>query len=121
MFGSIGGPEIIFIFILALLLFGPRKLPEIGRTVGRTLAEFKKATNEFTANLDREVEIDKIRETQGALKAVSQEVAGATRDLSDLGRILPGEARVSRAAENPDNPEPPTPPSPADAARTRES
>ena len=64
MFGSIGGAELLLIFVLALLLFGPRKLPEIGKTVGKTLAEFKRATNDFKSSLEREVEMEKLREVR---------------------------------------------------------
>ena len=54
MFGSLGVPEIIFLLVLALLVFGPRKLPEIGRTLGRGLAEFRKASNELRRTLNTE-------------------------------------------------------------------
>ena len=47
MFGSIGMPELIVIFVIALIIFGPRKLPELGRSLGKSLAEFKKASNEL--------------------------------------------------------------------------
>ena len=69
MFGSIGGPEILLIFVLGLLLFGPRKLPEIGRTLGKTLAEFRRATSEFTASLEREVALEKRKEDEPNLAA----------------------------------------------------
>jgi Tat protein translocase TatB subunit len=62
-FGSIGGPEVILLFIVALLLFGPRRLPEIGRTLGKAVADFKRATNEFKMNLEREVQLDQIKDT----------------------------------------------------------
>lgn len=52
MFGPLGVPEIIFLLVLALLIFGPRKLPEIGRTLGRGLAEFRKASNELRRSLN---------------------------------------------------------------------
>ena len=59
MFGSLGGPEIVFIFVLALLLFGPRRLPEIGRTFGRTLADLRRATHEFRSTLEREIDVER--------------------------------------------------------------
>ena len=52
---TIGTPEMIFIFLLALLLFGPKKLPEIGRTVGKALTEFRRASSELKATFDREM------------------------------------------------------------------
>jgi sec-independent protein translocase protein TatB len=47
--------EMLFIVVLALLIFGPRRLPEIGRQLGKALAEFKRAKNEFTAQIEDEV------------------------------------------------------------------
>ena len=55
MFGTLGTQEILVIFILALLLFGPKKLPEIGRTVGKALTEFRRASNDLKATFDREM------------------------------------------------------------------
>jgi TatA/E family protein of Tat protein translocase len=52
---SLGFPEMMFIFILALILFGPKKLPEIGRQVGRGLSEFKRASREFQMQIEDEV------------------------------------------------------------------
>jgi TatA/E family protein of Tat protein translocase len=52
---NLGFPEMIFLFILALLIFGPKKLPEIGRQVGRALAEFKRASNEFRSQIESEI------------------------------------------------------------------
>ncbi|HZN54903.1 MAG TPA: twin-arginine translocase TatA/TatE family subunit [Candidatus Polarisedimenticolaceae bacterium] len=70
MFGSLGGPEVIFLFILALLLFGPRRLPEIGRTLGKTMADFRRATTDFKINLEREVELESVKEAARAVEAV---------------------------------------------------
>ncbi len=53
--GSLGMPEMVFIFILALLLFGPKKLPELGRTLGKAMTEFRRASNELKATFDREM------------------------------------------------------------------
>jgi len=55
MIGTLGTPEMIFIFLLALVLFGPKELPEIGRKVGRALTEFRRASNELKTTFDREL------------------------------------------------------------------
>ena len=55
MLGSIGMPELILIFIVALIVFGPKKLPEIGKSLGRGLAEFKKASDELRQNIQNEI------------------------------------------------------------------
>jgi len=63
MFGTLGGPELFLIFVVALIVFGPRKLPEIGRSLGKMMAEFRKASNEFRSTIESEVEAEKIRES----------------------------------------------------------
>src|SRR6476661_1635880 len=55
MFGTLGMQEMIVIFLLALLLFGPKKLPELGRTIGKAITEFRRASTELKATLDREM------------------------------------------------------------------
>src|SRR5712691_5288307 len=52
---NLGFPEMIFLFLFALILFGPKKLPEIGRQIGRALNEFKRASNEFKAQIETEI------------------------------------------------------------------
>jgi sec-independent protein translocase protein TatA len=69
MFGSIGMPELIVIFVIALILFGPRKLPELGRSLGRSLNEFKRASNELRNSLEEEVRLDEQREAQAKARA----------------------------------------------------
>jgi TatA/E family protein of Tat protein translocase len=58
MFGSIGMPELIIIFVIALIIFGPRKLPELGKSLGRSLSEFKRASNELRNTLDEEIRLE---------------------------------------------------------------
>jgi TatA/E family protein of Tat protein translocase len=55
MFGSIGGPELLLIFVIALLIFGPKKLSELGRTLGKGVGEFRKAASDLRETLDAEV------------------------------------------------------------------
>ncbi len=70
--GPLGIPELIFIFVLALLIFGPKKLPELGRTFGKSMAEFRRASNDLRNTFQREMDtID--RENQD-LKDVAHEV-----------------------------------------------
>lgn len=61
MFGSIGMPELIIIFVIALIIFGPRKLPELGRSLGKSLAEFKRASNELKSTLEEEIRLEERR------------------------------------------------------------
>jgi sec-independent protein translocase protein TatA len=78
MFGSIGMPELIIIFVIALIIFGPRKLPELGRSLGKSLAEFKRASNELKSTLEEEIRLEEQRTTFEASKAANTAQAGAT-------------------------------------------
>ena len=69
MFGSIGMPELIIIFVIALIIFGPRKLPELGKSLGRSLNEFKKASNDLQNTLEQEIKLEEQKETAAARKA----------------------------------------------------
>lgn len=73
--GPLGVPETIFIFVLALLIFGPKKLPELGRTIGKAMTEFRRASSELKATFDREMNAI---EREADLKSVTQEYNGET-------------------------------------------
>lgn len=62
MFGTLGGPELFLIMVVALIVFGPRKLPEIGKSIGKMMGEFRRASNEFRRTIEDEVEAEKLRE-----------------------------------------------------------
>ncbi len=64
MFGSIGMSELVVIFVIALVVFGPRRLPEIGRQLGRTMNEFKRASRDLQQTLEEEVRAAEAREQQ---------------------------------------------------------
>ncbi len=81
MFGSIGMPELIIILTLALIIFGPRKLPELGRSLGKSLGEFKRASNELRNTLDEEIRIED--ERTSAQKAATPQRPADTAPVSD--------------------------------------
>ena len=84
MFGSIGGPELIIIFVVALLIFGPRKLPDLGRAIGRGMAEFRKAASDLRQTLDTEVARDESSRA-GATTGKAEKEIGAGDD-ADAGK-----------------------------------
>ncbi len=103
--GNVGVPELIFIFILALLVFGPRKLPELGRTLGKALAEFRRASAEMRGALEQEMrELE--RHAQEVESKAREAVAPLTEPLLPDGGIGSGTIDPRRDA----------PPAPAAAA-----
>jgi sec-independent protein translocase protein TatB len=113
---NLGMSEMLFIFLLALIIFGPKKLPQVGREIGKVLNEFKRASNEFKNQLETEIDqIDfKERETTGEKRAADVE-AGQNRILP------PSEPTVASSyGEPPSAPAaaPATPPA-AEATSTR--
>ncbi|MEO8097750.1 MAG: TatA/E family twin arginine-targeting protein translocase [Acidobacteriota bacterium] len=85
---TLGVPEMAVIFILALVLFGPKKLPELGRTIGKAMTEFRRASNDLKATFDREMQ---------SLERENQEIQSSTRktvrEIADQVSydIMPGE------------------------------
>jgi sec-independent protein translocase protein TatA len=88
MFGSIGMPELIIIFVIALIVFGPRKLPELGRSLGKSLAEFKKASNELRSTLEEEIHLEEQRSALEASKAAAAQ-ASTTAPLPRVEEPVP--------------------------------
>ncbi|MEJ9232028.1 twin-arginine translocase TatA/TatE family subunit [Peribacillus butanolivorans] len=69
MLSNIGIPGLVIVLVIALIIFGPSKLPEIGRAFGRTLSEFKGATKELVSDSDKEEE----KESKSEVTAVKKE------------------------------------------------
>lgn len=81
-FSSIGIPELLIILTIALIVFGPRKLPELGRSLGRSLNEFKRASNELRNTLDEEIRLDDDRaERQRAQQAATPQPAAHSDEV----------------------------------------
>jgi sec-independent protein translocase protein TatA len=96
MFGNIGMPELIVIFTIALLIFGPRKLPELGRSLGRSLSEFKKASNELRSTLEEEIRVEEQQQREAAAKPATPVV---TADAEAPTASTEGPGSPARAAD----------------------
>jgi sec-independent protein translocase protein TatA len=72
MFGSIGMPELLLIFVVALLVFGPKKLPEIGKSIGKGLSEFKKASEDLKKTIEHEMDQVKAEPSSAPPQTVAQ-------------------------------------------------
>jgi len=96
MFGTLGGPEIFLILVVALIVFGPRKLPEIGKSVGKMLAEFRKASNDFKRTIEDEVEAERVRELDASRAPASPPPATESPRVEE-----PAPPAVSRAETPP--------------------
>jgi TatA/E family protein of Tat protein translocase len=85
MFGSLGIPELIVIFVVVLLVFGPKRLPEIGRTLGKALGEFKKATDDLKNTIEREVHVEEMKQlTSTSNIAPAAEIVSRDEPVSAL-------------------------------------
>ncbi|HUQ88215.1 MAG TPA: TatA/E family twin arginine-targeting protein translocase [Vicinamibacterales bacterium] len=95
MFGSIGMPELIIILVIALIIFGPRKLPELGKSLGRSLNEFKKASTDLQNTLEQEIKIEEQKESAAKARA-EESTASAAIPTDDDQNTAPRET-VSRS------------------------
>ncbi len=91
MFGSIGMPELIIILVIALIIFGPRKLPELGKSLGRSLNEFKKASTDLQNTLEQEIKIEEQKEAAKKDDETSKKPATGSDDQEE-----PPQQTVSR-------------------------
>ena len=74
MFG-LGIPELLVIFVIALIVLGPKKLPDLGKSIGRAMAEFKKASEEFQESVREEMkEVEKTADVKEEMKKIEQQI-----------------------------------------------
>ncbi len=83
MFGSLGMPELIVIFVIALIIFGPRKLPELGKSLGKSIAEFKRASNELKSTLEEEIRMEEQKTKQEEAVKTAQATQTSLPPVSD--------------------------------------
>ena len=98
MFGSIGMPELIIILVIALIIFGPRKLPELGKSLGRSLNEFKRASTDLQNTLEQEIRLEEEKEKQTREKPAERDRFTPPND-SVSGSDVDSGTPVSRSAD----------------------
>ncbi len=85
MLGPIGAQELIIIFVIALIVFGPRKLPQLGKSLGRTIGEFKRASNELRNTLEQEIRVEETRkEIMEPIESLGNEAKEAFTKATEL-------------------------------------
>jgi TatA/E family protein of Tat protein translocase len=102
MFGSLGVPELLLIFVVILIVFGPRRIPEIGRTLGKALGEFRKATDDLKSTIEREVRIEELKKiTPPTLESfmTPAESVSRTEPSAAVSAEVPGSSDASGSAD----------------------
>ena len=99
MFGSIGGPEMFLIFVVGLIVFGPKKLPELGKSLGKMVADFKRASADFQRTVEEEVEAESLK--QHLSLTDTQSKGESAVDVSAAPVIREAEGSVPSSALSP--------------------
>lgn len=109
--GPIGMPELVIILVIALIIFGPRKLPELGKSLGKSLNEFKRASADLQNTLEQEIKLEEQkeqsaktkerieRERQADVEATVAAAGGADTLDSQSASSAPSPETVSRSAD----------------------
>ncbi|MCU0224550.1 MAG: twin-arginine translocase TatA/TatE family subunit [Acidobacteria bacterium] len=82
---DIGGPELFFLLILALLIFGPRRLPQIGKQLGGFVAQMRHAMRDMQGTLEREVALEDVKGAIGEVKGIQRDATSIARELAGFG------------------------------------
>ena len=92
--GNVGFPELIVIFVVALLVFGPKRLPELGRSLGRGLQEFRRASSELKTSIEREMNAAEVEQVI-AEKPVASKPVTETPSAEEPGVETPSAEKPS--------------------------
>ena len=107
--GQLGFQELLIIFVIALLVFGPKKLPELGKSLGKGLREFKRATEDLKSNWEDQ------------MKEVEEPVKEAAKDMAETGKRCEGRIHTPRKPlPSTSTTEPPAPSQPTEPAVPKE-
>ena len=110
MFGPLGVPELLLIFAVVLIVFGPRRIPEIGQMLGKALGEFRKATDDLKNTIEREVRLEELKAVAPSLNSslmTPLESVSRSEPLPSAAEITGGITAVPQGPETVDRPEAP--------------
>jgi TatA/E family protein of Tat protein translocase len=102
MLPSLGFPELMIIMVIALIIFGPRKLPELGRSLGKSIGEFRKASNELKSTLEEEIRMEEVKEQRAKIEAETQSAlsvgapTASSHEIHPPTEVSPDEPTISR-------------------------
>ena len=89
MFGSLGMPELLLILVIALIVFGPKKLPEVGRSLGKAMREFKRTTDDIKGKFEEQINAEEFKDLKSGLEGIKAEIKSATElpaEIKDLAK-----------------------------------
>ncbi|HKS27007.1 MAG TPA: twin-arginine translocase TatA/TatE family subunit [Pyrinomonadaceae bacterium] len=101
-FEFLGTSELLIILVVALILFGPRRLPQLSRQLGKSLGEFKRASEDFKRTWEKEVELEKLEQEADMARAMLQDDHSILGDATDRRNALDAVASESASATEDD-------------------
>ena len=98
MFGSLGVPELLLIFAVILIVFGPRRIPEIARTLGKAMGEFRKATDDMKSTIEREVRLEELKKITPSIEEFTTPFVSVSRTAPQAAPVEPESLQADESA-----------------------